>query len=165
MSIDTDSSIKHVCIDCGRNVSYSFGNESAIPPDPVCVLCMIQSFCKGECGAHGDEVLLFDIRVMTRVWMVLEMIHGLADSLDVTSEMFDAGKAPQSGLERDLSEHHLGTSVLDVLYTASQEMMTAFRRLTASLAETRDMHPGETWFALNHHPANKLVVEEWERLN
>lgn len=163
MSTSIESDLQHLCVDCGRNVTYSFSEEEPAPVDPVCVLCMIQSFCKGDCGAHVDDVAMYDIRVMTRVWMVLEMVHGLADSLDVTSEMYDAGKRPLSGLERDLSEHHLGTAMIDVLHTASQEMLAAFRRLAASLADTRDKHPGETWFALNHHPAHQLIVEEWER--
>lgn len=165
MSPDTlDSTARHLCTECGRSINYAFGEGETPPPDVMCVLCMIQSFCKGECGIPLDDMLLMDIRLLTRVWMVLEMIHGLVESMDVTSEVYEAGCQPTSGLDVDLSEHHLSTGTLETLKTAGAELMTVFRRLASSLAVTREQHPTEVWFAINHHPAGSIVVEEWERV-
>ena len=132
-------------------------------PDAICAVCMIEGACAGACDITTDDLVLMDHRLLTRVWMVLEMIAGITDSMDVTSEIYEAGKQPLSGLDVDISEHHLTTGTLDTLLVASQELMATLRRLAASLAETNAAHPVETSYAINHHPAGEVVREEWER--
>lgn len=163
MSTDTDSVTQQHCSECGRNITFMYGEGESADADAICVVCMIEGACRGDCETTADQVMLMDHRLLSRVWLVLEMVEGIVDSLDVTSDIYECGRQPLSGLDVDLSEHHLTSGTLDTLLISGQELTATLRRLVMSLVPTRETHPTETWYAVNHHPAGELVIEEWAR--
>lgn len=154
-----DATTEHVCEECGADVSYYFTPDESVEylDALLCSICAVQADCQGSCGVTDEQARSLNGRTLARCFAVLDMLGTCTDSVEIMHEIAQVGAAPETGLDVDLSEHHLTTGALDRVESTAQELGSLIRCLTKTLLPAIDEWPNELSYALLHHPCGPLV--------
>lgn len=153
---------RHECPECGYDMTF-FEAEHVFD-DMLCPVCLVQESCSGECAISDEAVNRLDRRVVGRLLSVCDMISAFAATVDICCEVTEAGMRPLSGLDVDLSEHHLSSGIIDRVDSVSMECYGTIKALARTIPEVVARHPSESRFVFSHHPASDLVQESMGRL-
>lgn len=158
MSNDVDGT----CGTCGCDMSF-FQHQEYGQINAVCPLCYLIAMAEDEDGGDTIEeipdVSALDRRVVGRIISVCDMISAFDESVDLCQELIIAGRVPETGLDVELSEHHLSSAVIDRVETVSHETISVMRALARTLIPCVSHHPDDAEFVLRFHPSGDLVTE------
>lgn len=153
-----DAAVEHICEECGGDVSYYFApDEEHI--DAICAICALQETCSGQCGISEEMAHSLDPRAVARLLQVFDMLAHIFDAVEVASEMDVIGSMPSTGLDVDLSEHHLSSEVLGRLEVSAAEFGGTARALVRTLIPVFQDFPRESAYVIGHHPVGPVVQE------